>query len=188
MGLFVELMVTSKRAQAKRHLPRLLLPVPLFLWWALVYPCFHRRPSNTSRYFGISLLWGYCSFFLSLGAHNVFFFFLVPSKPGVSVFLSPVELWSNPAGLQGQIPWGFPVPLSHPPAGKPDLGFRTFTKWENFFGIIVPNLWVTHLVGMDLILSWLCPSCCLTDISSLSLDIGYHFLVGSSIFLSMVVQ
>ena len=174
MGLFVELMVTSKRAQAKRHLPRLLLPVPLFLWWALVYPCFHRRPSNTSRYFGISLLWGYCSFFLSLGAHNVFFFFLVPSKPGVSVFLSPVELWSNPAGLQGQIPWGFPVPLSHPPAGKPDLGFRTFTTLENFFGIIFlfcgsPTWW-----EWDFILLWLCPSYRLAE-ASLSLDMGIFF-------------
>ena len=45
-----------------------------------------------------------------------------------SVSPSPVEvLKSNPAGLPGQIPWGFPVPLSDPQAGEPDVGFRTFT-------------------------------------------------------------
>ena len=94
-------MVTSTRAQAKRDLPRLLLPVPLFLWWALVYPCFHRRPSNTSRYFGISLLWGYCSFFLSLGAHNFFSFFWCP--PSLESLFSSV-LWNC-----DQIPLAFKV-------------------------------------------------------------------------------
>ena len=57
---------------------------------------------------------------------NVLF---VPSKTGVFVTLSLVEvLQSNPTGLQVQIPWGFPVPLSEPQAGKPDVGFITFTK------------------------------------------------------------
>ena len=37
-------------------------------------------------------------------------------------------------------------------------------------------------------LLWLCPSCNLTENSSLSLDAGYPFLVGSSISLVMVVQ
>ena len=38
---------------------------------------------------------------------------------------------------QDQIPWRFPVPLSDPQAGKPDVGFRTFTAVQDFFGIIV---------------------------------------------------
>ena len=54
--------------------------------------------------------------------------FVVPSKTGVSVSPSPVEvLESNPADFQGQIPWGFPDPLLGPQAGKPDMGFQTFT-------------------------------------------------------------
>ena len=40
----------------------------------------------------------------------------------------------------------------------------------------------------DLILSWLCPYYHLTEASSLSLNVKYLFLVGSSILLSMVVQ
>ena len=45
-----------------------------------------------------------------------------------SVSLSPLEgLQSNPAGPQGQIPWGFPVPLSDPQARNLDVEFRTFT-------------------------------------------------------------
>ena len=41
---------------------------------------------------------------------------------------SPVKvLLSNPTGLQGQIPWGFLIPLSDLQAGNPDVGFRTFT-------------------------------------------------------------
>ena len=84
------------------------------------------RPSNTSRYFWFSLLWSHCSFPLSLGAGNVLF---VPSKTGVSFTPGPVKvLQSNPTGLQVQIPWGFPVRLSEPQAGKPDVGLITFTK------------------------------------------------------------
>ena len=62
------------------------------------------------------------------------------------------------------------------------------TQQENIFGIIVSSLWVTDQWVWDLILSWLCPSYCLTVASSLSLDVEYHFLVGSGILLAMVVQ
>ena len=52
----------------------------------------------------------------------------MPFKIGVSVSPSPVEvLKSNPTGLQGEIPWEFPVHLSDPQAGKPEVGVRTFT-------------------------------------------------------------
>ena len=41
---------------------------------------------------------------------------------------SPVEvLESNPAGIQVQIPWEFPVSLPDPQAKKPNMELRTFT-------------------------------------------------------------
>ena len=65
----------------------------------------------------------------------------------------------NPAGLQGQIPWGFPVPLLDPQAGKPDTSFRTFTTvgellWYYYSPVSEsPTWWVWNLI-----LSWLHPS------------------------------
>ena len=51
----------------------------------------------------------------------------VPSKSGVSVSPSPVEiLQSNPTSLQSLILWEF-LPLPDPQVGKPDVGLRTFT-------------------------------------------------------------
>jgi len=142
--------------------------------WAPVDPHLHSRPSNTRRWLWVSFLWSHCSFPLSLGACKVLF---VPSKTGVC-FPSVVEvLWkqkSNSTCLQGQIPWGFPVPLSGPQTGKLDTVFWTFTQqWENFFDVIVcgsPTQWV-----WDLSLLWLCCSYHLALASSLSLDMGYLF-------------
>ena len=95
----------------------------------------------------------------------------------------------NPAGLQGQIPWGFPVTLLDPQAGKPDMSFRTFTTvGELLWYYYSPVCGSPTLQIWDLILSWLCPSYHLTEASSLSLNVKYIFLVGSSILLSMVVQ
>ena len=52
----------------------------------------------------------------------------VPSKSGVSVSPSPVEvLQSNPASLQSLILLEFLLPLLDPQVGKPDVGLRTFT-------------------------------------------------------------
>ena len=113
------------------------------------------------------------------------------SKSGVSVSPSPVEfLWSNPAGLQSQILWGLRLLLPDPQAGEPDVGLRPFTPmgellWYNCFsvcGLPTQCVW-------DLILSWLCPSYCLTVASSLSVfGCRVSFLVGSSVYLSVVVQ
>ena len=64
------------------------------------------------------------SFRPSLGMCKVL---LVPSKTGVSVSPSPVEVVIKSCCLQSQIPWDFSVPLLNPQAGKPDVGFRTFT-------------------------------------------------------------
>ena len=56
------------------------------------------------------------------------------SKTGVCFPQSSGSSINNPAGPQGQIPWGFPVPLSDLQAGKPDEPSKQF---KNFFGFIV---------------------------------------------------
>ena len=98
-------------------------------------------------------------------------------------------LQSNLTGLQSQILWGLFLPSLDLQARKPDVGLRTFTPvgeflWYNCFpvcGSPTQRAW-------DLILSQLRPSYCLIVASPLSLDVAYFFLVGTSVFLSMVVQ
>ena len=52
----------------------------------------------------------------------------VPSKSGISVSPSPVEvLQSNSASLQSLILWEFLLLFLDPQVGKPDVGLRTFT-------------------------------------------------------------
>ena len=88
--------------------------------------------------------------------------------------------------LQGQIPWGFPVSLLGPQAGKPHMRFSSFTTVG---GLLFSSLWVMHLWQVwDLILLWSCPSYHPSVAYSLSLDMGYIFLVDSSILLSKIVQ
>ena len=88
-------------------------------------PHLYRRPSNTSRYVWFSLLWSHYSFPLGPDAHTTL---CVPSKSGVSVSPSPVEvLQSNNASLHNLILWEFLLPLPDPQVGKPDVGLRTFT-------------------------------------------------------------
>ena len=63
----------------------------------------------------------------------------VPSKSGVSVSLSPVEvLQSNPASLQSLILWEFLLLLLDPPSlGSLTWGSEPSLQWVNFCGIIV---------------------------------------------------
>ena len=74
-----------------------------------------------------------------------------PLKSGVSGSLSLVEvLSSNPAGLQGQVSWGFPVPFLDPQAGKPDVELRIFTtvgelRWYHCSPVCESS---THNLGM----------------------------------------
>ena len=68
-------------------------------------------------------------------------------------------------------------------------GKTSTQQWDNFFGIIVFQF-VGHLpIGYGI---WFYCDCAasyhLAAATSLSLDVGYLFLVGSSILLSMVVQ
>ena len=58
--------------------------------------------------------------------------------PRVSVSPSPVEvLSSDPTGPQGQIPWGFPVPLLDSRLGSKKWSSELSQQWENFFGLII---------------------------------------------------
>ena len=128
--------------------------------------------------FWFSLLWGYCSSSLGLRAYKIL---LVPSKTGVSVSSILMEVLKlNPAGLQGQIPREFLVPLSDPQAGNPDVGLRTSTSGE-FFGIIVLQFLGCLPSGYGI---WFYCDCAPPSaMASLSLDVGYCFLVRSSILL-----
>ena len=101
----------------------------------------------------------------------------VPSKSGVSVSPSPVEvLQLNPASLQSLNLWEFLLPLPDPQVGKPDVGLRTFTPmggllWYNFSPVCEsPTQWL-----WDLILLRFHPSYHLIVASALSLDVGYLF-------------
>ena len=74
----------------------------------------------------------------------------------------------------GQIPWGSPVPLLLPQAGKPDS--KPSQQWKSFFGIMFSSLWVTHPAGMgfDFIVTVpLLPSHC-----------GFFFVSGRGALLS----
>ena len=101
----------------------------------------------------------------------------VPSKTGVSVSPSPVEvLQSNLTSLQSLIFLEFLLLLLDPQVGKPELGLRTFPPvggllWYKCSPVCespTQQLW-------DLILLWLPPSYCLIVASPLSLDVGYLF-------------
>ena len=60
------------------------------------------------------------------------------SKTGVSLSPSPVEvLYSNPSGIQGQIPWDSQSLYWIPRPGSLTRGSKSSQQWENFFGIIV---------------------------------------------------
>ena len=103
--------------------------------------------------------------------------FCVPSKSGVSVSPSPVEvLQSNPTGFQSLILWGFLLPLLDPQVRKPDVGLRTLTLVG---GLLQYNCSpvcespTQHL--WDLILTRLRPSYRLIAASPLSLDVGCLF-------------
>ena len=125
-------------------------------------------------------------FSLGLGACKILF---VPSMSVVSVSLRPLEvLQSNPAGLPGQISWGFLIPLFDLQNGKPNEGCTTITKWESFFNIIVLQF-VGHSLsryGISFYHDCAIPTILLWFL--ISLWRWSIFLVGFSVLLSMVVQ
>ena len=130
-------------------------------------------------------LWDHCSFPLGLGVHNGY---LLSSKTGVSGSPSPVDIMKSCLSSRSDS-----LGITSP--------FVEFPGWEAWCAVqnlhtVRKLLWYycspvcgspTQLVW-DLILLWFCPSYHLGAASSLSLDVGYRFLVGSGILLSMRVQ
>ena len=144
-----QLMVTSKRACAKRDLPGLLLPVPLSLWWAAVNPRLQRRPSHTSRWFwscGVTCWVTVCC--------------EVTAPWLLLVCSSVLQDWC----LCFPQSCGSPVVKSHQPSRSDSLGipspFVGSPGWEAWYGVqnlhsngrtslvlLFSSLWVTHPVG-----------------------------------------
>ena len=81
----------------------------------------------------------------------------------------------NLTDAQSQILWGYPVPLSDPQVGKPDMQFRTFTIVRELLWYYCSPVWGSTTSRVwDLIWSWLCPSYHLVE-ASLSLDVRCLF-------------
>ena len=116
----------------------------------LTHACTGDPPTLAGRFASASC--GSLLLFSGLGAHKILF---VTFQTGVSVSPSPVEvLSSDPTGPQGQIPWGFPVPLLDPQVGSLTWGSEPSLQWENFFGLFFSSFWVAHPVrlGFDFIM------------------------------------
>ena len=119
----VGLMVTSKRAYSKGHLPRRCCQCPRPCGEPLLTHTSTGDPPTLAGRSGSVSCGGHCSFPRVLLCIR---FCLCPPRVE-SVSPSPVEvLQSNPVGLQSLLPWGFPVPLPEPRAGKPDVGAQNF--------------------------------------------------------------
>ena len=94
----------------------------------------------------------------------------------------------SPAGLYSQILWGFPVPLLDTQAGEPDVGPRTFTiVQELLWYYCSPDCASLTQQVWALVFIMIVPSYHLIVASCLSLNVGYHFLVGSSVLLQQLV-
>jgi len=167
--------LTSKRAYTKAGLPGLLLSVSHPYSETLWAHIFNR--SSTSRYSSIgslllsSLFWWMQDFVCALQDWSLCF----PQSCG-----SPITKSCWPSRSDSL---GIPSPF----VGS--QGFRTFTMVGKFLLYYCPSVCGSHTQWVwDLILSWLCPSYNLAGATSLLLDMGYVYLMGSSILLSMVVQ
>ena len=91
--------------------------------------------------------------------------------------------------LQGQILWGFPVPLSDPQAGKPDVGFKMVTTVQELLWYYYSLICGCPPGGYRI---WFYCDCTPPNVSlRLLLCLGMwstFFLVGSSVLLLMAVQ
>ena len=93
----VGLMVNSKRAHTKGHLPGLLLPVPLSPQRATANPRLHWRLLDIYWQVWVNLLWGHCSFLLDLGAQG----FVCALQESVSPVLC--KFWLLYGGVNGNL-------------------------------------------------------------------------------------
>ena len=84
---------------------------------------------------------------------------------------------------------GIPSPFVRAPGWEASRGAQNLhNSGKTSLVLLFSGLWVTHLAGMGLILLWLCSFYHLATASSLSLDMGYLFLMGCSVLLLMIVQ
>ena len=132
---------------------------------------------------------------VSCGVTAPFLWVLVPTD-----FVCALQDWSlfHPVlwNSCNQIPLAFKVRFPRGPQslcqiprlGSLMWGSEPSQQWEDFFGILCSSLWVTHTAGKGSDLVVIVPSYPLIAASSLSLEAGYLFLMGSSILLWMVVQ
>ena len=168
------------------------------LYQATSNPCLHQRLLDTHGQVWVSLLWGHCSFLLGPGGHNIFF---VPSKS-----LFPQSCVSSGGSMMGLMvissKRAYAIPRSAA-SRAPALAGLTCTSTgdtqtlKGRSGSVSVGSPSTHKVLFEpskhlwwvwgLILNTLLPL-----ISSLwgfmPLDVGYIFLVRSSILLSTAVQ
>ena len=92
---------------------------------ATVTPCFPRNPPTNHSQVQPRFLWSLC---LAMGpsAHESL---CVPSKNGVSVSPSPVELLLTSLTVpQQQMLWGLFLPVPDPQVWGPNVGLRTLTS------------------------------------------------------------
>ena len=86
------------------------------------------------------------------------------------------------------ISYQFPSLLSDPQGQKPDVGFRTFTiVQELLWYYCSPDCASLTQQVWALVFIMIVPSYHLIVASCLSLNVGYHFLVGSSVLLQQLV-
>ena len=163
----VGLMTTSK-AYTKEGLPRLLLPVPHFLWWASADACLHRRLFDLQVFLVQSPVG---SLLPSLGSQCTWDF--VPSKSEVCFpqsCRSPIikSYWPSRSDSLG-----IPSPFVGSAGWQAWRGVQNLhNSGKTSLVLLFSSLKVTHTVGMafDFIMIAPLPSCCIF----LSLDMGYH--------------
>ena len=145
-GSMVGLMATSKRTDNKRHLPRLLLPVPLSLQLATAYPHSRGEPpklagKSSSVSCGVTApfhwFWWAQDFVYALQEWSI----CSPQSCGRSVIK---HWWSLKSYYLG---------IPNPFAGSP--GWEAWREAQNLYNIgrhslvlLFSNLWATHPVGM----------------------------------------
>ena len=179
-GSIVGLLVTSKRTDSKAHFPGFHHVRPLPTHTSVRDPqAFSGRSGSVSCGVTVHFSWVWCTWG-----------FVVPSKSGVSVVLSPVKvLWSNPVEHLSQIPWEFPVPWPDTQADDWCGALNLHSSTRTFFILLFSSLWVIQSVGIGFsFFLCLCHSYHFVVASPLSLVVGYLFLVGSSVLFFMVVQ
>ena len=184
----VGLMVMFKKTPAKGHLPGLLLPVLPSLKWATADPGVCRRPSKNCRHVCFILLWDHCDTPFPWVLFHIRF--CLCSLRMESLF--PPVLWKSYSQIllpSRSSSLGIPSPFVGSPGREAWCGVQNLHNSERTSLVLLfSSLQVIHQQVWNLILSWLHPFYHFSVVSSLSLDVEYPFVVGSSVLLLMVIQ